>query len=160
MSATRTTVDYAEQMAERRRAAMEAAPPPPAPVETQATLTPAVSSNGPTDAPKGATADTPIAQQVSAPVAEPPKASPSTVPVAEIEKKQKIKRQGIDLREVDQERIYEFDVFCMRNRFKTPGKKTGLTLYARAGFELLDRMMKLDPDAAKTLLRTVAEEKT
>ena len=159
MSAARTSVDYAKQMAERRRAAMQATSPPPALVEPQAPPTPASSLKDQGDAPIGDKADRPIAQRVSATATEPPKPLLSTLPVAAVKKKQTIKRQGIDLREVDQERIYEFDVFCMRNRFKTPGKKTGLTLYARAGFELLDRMMKTDPENAKALLRTVAEQK-
>lgn len=159
MSATRTTVDYAEQMAERRRAAMEAVSPLPAPIEPQAPPIYVTSPKSLVDAPIGDKADRPVANQLpERTVSDPPAEAGALHPIVE-EKKRKIKRQGIDLREVDQERIYEFDVFCMRNRFKTPGKKTGLTLYARAGFELLDRMMKTDPENAKALLRTVAEQK-
>jgi len=151
MSAARTTVNYAEQMEARRRAAAAAAAAPvqinapqivePAPVATRE------------EAPIGVTADRPIAVPQTIAVAPLPATAP--VPVAAAKK---AKRQGIDLREADQERIYCFDVFCLRSRLKT-GKKMGLTLYARAGFELLDRMMKSNPEAAKDLLRAVAEEK-
>lgn len=158
MSATRTTVDYAEQMAERRRAALEAASMSPDQTQAPSALASEALPKTSTDAPIGVKADTPIALGSALVVPDPPATAASAQPTIG-EKKQKIKRQGIDLREVDQERIYEFDVFCMRNRFKTPGKKTGLTLYARAGFELLDRMMKDDPENAKALLRTVAEQK-
>ena len=152
MSAARTTVNYAEQIEARRRAAAAVADAAP----VQVSAPPAVE---PTpvpmreEAPIGATADRPIDAPPPIAVAALPAAAP--VPVAAAKK---AKRQGIDLREADQERIYGFDVFCLRSRLKT-GKKTGLTLYARAGFELLDRMMKSNPEAAKDLLRAVAEEK-
>jgi hypothetical protein len=61
-------------------------------------------------------------------------------------------RQGIDLRPVDRERIYNFDLLCIR--IKT-GKKKGLSLYARAGFVLLEQLIDRDRESAIELLKSV-----
>jgi hypothetical protein len=64
----------------------------------------------------------------------------------------KAERQGIDLRPIDRDRVDRFDLFCLRNRVKI-GKKRGLSLYARAGFILLEELIDRDQAAAESILR-------
>jgi hypothetical protein len=67
-----------------------------------------------------------------------------------------IDRLGVNLRPVDRERWERFEIFCMRNHLRT-GRKKGLTLYARAGLELLEALVVTDPDRAMDVLRRAAE---
>lgn len=74
------------------------------------------------------------------------------------EEKKKVDRQGIDLRPEDRERVIRFEMFCLQNRLKT-GKKRGLTLYARAGFQLLEDLISTDRAKAEALLRSLGEKR-
>lgn len=73
--------------------------------------------------------------------------------------KKKVDRQGIDLRPLDRERWARFEMFCLQRRLKL-GKKKGLTLYARAGLQLLDELLTKDEAAAERLLRSLGEGPT
>jgi hypothetical protein len=99
----------------------------------------------------GAPASTGIAEPTipaNGPSADRPIATPAPKP--------KVDRQGIDLRPEDRERVIRFEMFCLQNRLKT-GRKRGLTLYARAGFRLLEELIATDKAKAEALLRSVAE---
>lgn len=60
------------------------------------------------------------------------------------------------MRPVDRERWERFELFCLRNRVKT-GRKKGLTLYARAGLQLLEALVVTDPDRAMEVIRRAGE---
>lgn len=64
------------------------------------------------------------------------------------------RRQGIDLRPEDDVLIEGFELFVLRHRRALQIRnRKGLSLYARAGFALLDSLIRDDPDAAIALLR-------
>lgn len=63
-------------------------------------------------------------------------------------------RQGIDLRPDDRERIRRLELFCVKNQ-RIVGKKRGLSLYARAGFLLLEELIETDQSKAVELLKRV-----
>lgn len=93
-----------------------------------------------------------VEPEVAPPIVNGPSADRPIAPVA----KPKVDRQGIDLRPEDRERVIRFEMFCLQNRLKT-GRKRGLTLYARAGFRLLEELIATDKARAEALLRSVAE---
>lgn len=106
----------------------------------------------------GATAATPATPPVQTAVPTPPppmNPEPRVIrPSADtpITEKKKVDRQGIDLRPIDRERWMNFEEFTLRMKL---GKKKGLTLYARAGLQLLEELVNSDPAKATELLKSL-----
>jgi hypothetical protein len=65
-------------------------------------------------------------------------------------------RQGVDLRPIDRERSERLDLFCLSHKLRL-GYRWGLSLYFRAGLQLLDELLTKDEAKAEALLRSLGD---